>query len=479
VKKKDLQDMQVIAVGMQNISISFSIWFSDREGANEADHDIVSPGIQTALRSTLEYLFCNTKEDYLVDVSFWQALGLTEYYQGHRLCAFSMNVVDGNGMIGATGSSQQSSFEVDGGRNRYLKEDNVKQNLGAYEEGKGDPNEWDEIDKKFAEWQQDRASEGGVQASESKNQNTINFGVEDTKQEEQDNKDNKSDEKEDQTANDTEDADDKEDAKANDNDQNKEKNNAKDESSNTASPAATGSDASVLLQPPQLYPHVHFNARNNLAYTSWNVSWPVVRLSMDYLEKAWKSHAKGDDATIEEIVAFGVTLMQDDIMNSLKESVEVRVLDVVLEEVLQETVRVSMVGHEKETFRVDILIQDGDSNGNGWRAVYPNPHVMHTLRVVGISLIALTLKFIFILNCLSTRRKKAREAEYQRLQGGKGILHVNGVEEMLTKTKTVRKDPLFAVPKSHVFQHDPEDEWRMPMPTSLMLRTPPKTDAAI
>jgi hypothetical protein len=167
-------------------------------------------------------------------------------------------------------------------------------------------------------------------------------------------------------------------------------------------------------------------------------------------------------------------------MASLKENVHLRALDVVLEEMLQEPVRVSMVGLEKDTFGVDILLQDGI--GNGMRVIGqpdPNPHALHTLRVVGITLLALTFKIVFILSCLSKRRKTAREVEYQRLREGKGMLHVNGVEEMLKKTKTVRKDPLFEVPRSRAPQSDPVYEWRiMPMPTATMPRPPLSKKAA-
>ncbi|CAB9500097.1 Intercellular signal essential for a variety of patterning events during development (By similarity) [Seminavis robusta] len=504
-KTEELEAMQVIPFGaeLQNISIAFSVWFPDRSGVNEADHDSMSATIQTALSSTLEYLFCDSSKssDYLDDLTYWDNLGLENYKEENRLCAFVENVVHGDGLIGAVASPASGEASLlktaeNGGRFRLLQGGQGNNNLQAYEEGKWDVDEWKDLDEKFATWEQsNRAGDGGGQAiyavepndnknnDNTDNNNKDNDTKDDTKEDE-DNKDNQQQQVKEDVNQGQQNEERANDAKANqenpNDDKNKDKENEKEKNdkknqgkAETAPPIA---DVAVMLQPPHLHHHVHFNAHKNLAYTSWNVSWPVVRLTMSYLEQSWNTQSKNGDTEAEDVVAYGIALMQQELKASLKENVNLRVLDVILEDLLKEPVRVSVVGHEKETFGMDILLEEGDHMGYNMTAAEKqemlNPHPLHAMRLVGMTLLLFTLKFIAILLFLSRRRKLVREAELKRHREGKGMLEVNGVEEMLKKTKTARRDVIATMHDNprrsrSDSRSEREYEMRIPMPAGL------------
>lgn len=397
--------------------------------------------IQTSIISTLQFLFCDHDKSI-----FLASLGLKDMRKQHNLCPFIETVAKGAGKVSLTL----------GGVRRSLKEKETETSVQlAYETNKWEGNEYVELDKQF-QLEQDRAGGGAIYAVEAT-----------TEDDENKDKDNKEKDKEN---NDRE----KEQAQAHGG---KEKDQEEEYEMNIVV------DMSVLLDPPQLKPKVHFNAHKNLAWTTWNVTWPVVRLSMHYLEEAWNLRSGFDDVKDDDIFDYGVYLMQQDMTSYLNDNIDIKVMDVMLEDVLQEPVRVSPFGHALSTYTHDIPILeepvpvnesplDYNITADEVASISYHPSPRHPLRLLGVTMFLITLKCVVILAWLSSRRKAARDAENKRLKANKGLLHSpEGVDEMLGKAKSAPRSLYKGESQDAKLRQSEDDEQayevRIPMPSAL------------
>ena len=421
--QKQLKSIQLSTEGnQQQVSLSFSLWLPHREGVTGAEEASMSTSTRSSVQAALQYLFCMQGQ---LDLNDW---GLKNWKQ-QNVCALHENIVQGDGVI-SFGDSIVT-------RHRHLKEDNSYILEEAFEKNKFSDKEIEEEIALFQEWknqQQDAAKE---------------------------NKENDKDKKEkDRT-------DDGDGEQVDDGKQDSENQNA---------------DPSILLYPPRLNPSVHFHANhNNMAWTTWKVTWPVVRLSMKYLETSWIAKAESSvaDATADEIFAHAAEIMQDEIVSYMNDNINLKVVDVLLAELLGEAVMASAVGYELVTFGDSHLVAKDDFH-NGMMPIGDempglDPHPAHPLRIVGITMLLCTLKFICLLACLSRRRKKAREDEWKRLKTATGLLHSpEGVDAMLQKTMLVKVRKETKTLTNHHNEgkssSERDDEMRIPMPMSLKVQ---------
>ena len=417
---------------IHHVSVSFSLYFPEGEGVTGAEENRYSSGLKSSINSALQFLLCARESGNTVDFDAMGLSGLNNVkFNQHSLCAFQENVVQGDGQV---------DVDLSGGRRRgrFLKKDDKPQEATttttttttdttikvAYENGKWGEEDIEKEWKTFQEFQdmQDRADGGGSEE--------VDTGIENedaTTEEEQ-------------------------------------------------------IDYAVLYEPPQMSSRVHFHARSNMAWVTWNVTWPVVRLSMDYLKRTWLILVQNEGMTDDEIFATGVHFLEQDLVASFKQNVQLKVFDVLLEDLLGEPVKASAVGYELTTFAPGLALEDGDHTGYNMTAVTAqeplDPHAAHALRLAGITMFCLTLKFIVLLHCLSRRRKKAREEAWKRLKEGQGLLHSReGVEEMLKNTGTGGKRVVMAhgsLGMQKLKRHDDKtgsdrdgDEMNIPMPMSL------------
>jgi hypothetical protein len=136
----------------------------------------------------------------------------------------------------------------------------------------------------------------------------------------------------------------------------------------------TDNDPSVWVQPPFFHVKEHVNLHHSLVWTTWNITWPLVRLGMDYLTESYektKMSAGGDDGSIsdQEIVNHARTLLQADLTNSMNENINNKIFDVLLGNLFQEPVRASVVGNEVYTYTTELLPEEGGHIGSNMTPV--------------------------------------------------------------------------------------------------------------
>lgn len=285
-------------------------------------------------------------------------------------------------------------------------------------------------------------------------------------------------------------------------------------------------EGSVLLQPPTTF--VVDRIDKDLSWTSWRVTWDVLRLGTFYiLQGLENSGGDAKDMDEEEIYRSGINAMQGILELALQVSIREQSFDKVLVGSMVNQgqsggmVLASVYGEEAQSLVPKLewlgLTQpdDGAQEGSSGNLVEPtevtnpqeqglgasttsdaatadagdddewdddhysmvygiteplDPPFWHPLRVVGILMFLFTTAALFSLSWMSRKRQAAREIE--RKMAKEGLLsHPQGVEDMLNASATQRAtDASPTMPsKSYSSEAQDPDTLSSPMPSSLQM----------
>ena len=487
--KEQLESIQITVAGDEpTIALSFSLWLPDRIGVEDTEEASMSASVQSSLIAALHYLFCVQGKQ--VDLEAWGLDTELENWNEKYICAVHESIMEGDGVVSY--HDGEMALSLTGGRQR-LRRQLKRAEIHMFDEK--------DIEKEMADFEamqkqkenkggkEDRLDQGGPQ-----NMGTPSGNGEKVPNVEKEipNGDEMQKEKEKDKAKDRQDNGGKQNIEKNSKNVSIKKNanendnvNKNKEDGNEQVPVME--DPSIVMHPPQLLPKVHMHANHhNKAWTTWTVTWPVIRLSMNYLETAWlvKAEMKEEGVTDKEIFALGTQLFGEEMESYLNDNINLKVLDVLLADLLDEPVMASMVGSELDTFQDSHLI----SEGNEHHGMHPvevegvDADPLHPLRIAGIIMFLVTLKVILMLAYLSRRRKKAREEEWKRLNIGEGMLHSpDGVDEMLQKTGNTMVVNVNVVPANKSIRSiddtddhsSSDDERKIPLPATMQLQPTP------
>lgn len=281
-------------------------------------------------------------------------------------------------------------------------------------------------------------------------------------------------------------------------------------------------EGSILLQPPTTYVVDRTASNTDLHWTTWRVSWDVLRLGTFYILQGLEN--AGENArtmSTEEIYRAGINALQGILELALQVSIRETTFDKALVRAMVQTVQseglvlASVYGEEVETLDpklqwlgltsgsssqtsqdgvvlptavtnvqgggaegttttsttsdAEAVVEDDAWDDDRYSKTYGiteplDPEFWHPLRVVGILMFFMTTASLVLLTCMSKKRRARREIERKTAKDGL-LNNPQSVEAML---QAFTRDERASSPNGSKVE-EKGNEMAIPLPSNLQL----------